>query len=217
MTAMGSVFAGWSFVEIAKIHDFKYDYSKASLAHARAIIVICKKHGEFSTTIVKHRHGEGCPECAEIEERKRLDAEFSTLVKQYNEKYNFKYNYVGSVYQSMGRKIAIECPTHGVFHQTPKQHLEFTGCKLCTAKRGKKELIEKQEFEKNIVDAQREVLIESFKAVFGYKYNYELFVYRGVNKKIIIQCPEHGIFRSTPLDHIRGDYCPECRKEKIGL
>ena len=36
-----------------------------------------------------------------------------------------------------------------------------------------KELIEKQEFEKNIVDAQREVLIESFKAVFGYKYNYE--------------------------------------------
>jgi hypothetical protein len=217
MTVMGSIFAGWSFVEIAKIHDFKYDYSKADRTNAGTIIVICQKHGEFTTTIVKHKHGEGCPECAAIAERKRLDAEFSALVKQYNEKYNFKYNYVGSVYHSMGRKITIECPTHGTFQQTPKQHLEFTGCKLCRAKRGKKKLVEKEDLKKNLIDAQKEVLIESFKAVFGMKYNYDLFVYRGINKKIIIQCPEHGIFRSTPLDHIRGDYCPSCRKEKIGL
>lgn len=215
MTAMGSVFVGLSFAEIAKIHDFKYDYSKASHAQMGTIIVICQKHGEFTTTIVRHRNGEGCPECAEIEIRKQLDEEFSELVKKFNEKYNFKYNYVGSIYQSMGRKIAIECPIHGVFHQTPKQHLEFSGCKLCTSKRGKKESIDKEKIEKKILDAQREVLLESFKAIYGPKYNYELFVYRGINKKMIIQCPEHGIFRTTPLQHIRGDYCPECRKEKV--
>lgn len=212
---MGSVFGGWAFVELAKTHDFKYDYSKFEYKNSGSVTVICKDHGEFQTTVIKHRHGAGCPKCKELTQRKKLDAEFSELVKKYNEKYNYKYNYVGSVYQSMGRKITIECPAHGEFQQTPKQHLEFSGCKQCSSKRNNKDDLQKENEEKDLIDAQKRVLIESFVAVYGIKYNYDLFVYKGVNKKIIIQCLDHGIYRSTPLDHIRGDYCPDCRRDKM--
>ena len=59
MTSMGSAFGGWAFVELAKIHDFKYDYSKIEYKNSGAVIVICKDHGEFQTTLIKHKHGEG--------------------------------------------------------------------------------------------------------------------------------------------------------------
>jgi len=54
------------FSEVAKIHDNKYDYSKAEYTYARnKILIICPKHGEFLQAASVHlNHRSGCPKCA---------------------------------------------------------------------------------------------------------------------------------------------------------
>lgn len=54
------------FVEVAKIHNNKYDYSKSIYTYARdKIIIICPKHGEFWQTASVHLSATaGCPKCS---------------------------------------------------------------------------------------------------------------------------------------------------------
>jgi hypothetical protein len=47
-------------------HNNKYDYAKVEYGTIRdKIIVICPEHGEFNQTAHDHKHGGGCPQCAE--------------------------------------------------------------------------------------------------------------------------------------------------------
>lgn len=199
-------------IKLASIHDFKYDYSKVDVNATGEIEILCPEHGVFTTTILKHRNGAGCTKCEELKERTLLDEEFKVLVQQFNDKYDFKYRYTNSVYKSMGRKIEILCPEHGVFHQTPKQHLESSNCKGCNAKR---KVTPEKEAELRATETQKKLLVEAFREVYGEKYNYDLFFFRGLKKKFVAQCSSHGAFKTTPLEHIRGEYCPDCRAEHL--
>lgn len=42
------------------------------------------------------------------------------------------------------------------------------------------------------------------------KFNYQNSKYQGLNKKIEIVCPEHGIFTPYAGDHLNGVGCPKC-------
>ncbi len=47
-----------------KIHNSEYDYSKSIYSAAICdIVVICKKHGDFTIKAFKHIAGQGCPTC----------------------------------------------------------------------------------------------------------------------------------------------------------
>jgi len=54
------------FREVAKIHNNRYDYSRAEYTYARnKIIIICPKHGEFRQTASSHlSQSAGCPKCS---------------------------------------------------------------------------------------------------------------------------------------------------------
>lgn len=54
------------FTEVAKIHNNRYDYSRAEYTYARnKILIVCPKHGEFKQTASVHlSHAAGCPKCA---------------------------------------------------------------------------------------------------------------------------------------------------------
>lgn len=59
--------------EAIKIHGKKYDYSKVVyFRNNKPIIVICDKHGEFTTTPNKHLLGYGCSICNESKGEKRI-------------------------------------------------------------------------------------------------------------------------------------------------
>ena len=45
----------------------------------------------------------------------------------------------------------------------------------------------------------------------GEKYIYDLVEYNGVDEKVKIICPEHGVFEQTPYYHLKGHGCPICR------
>ena len=60
----------------------------------------------------------------------------------------------------------------------------------------------------------RRKTIEEFKeqaiSKHGYKYDYSLVDYRGVDYKVKIICPIHGIYEQTPYKHLIGHGCPKC-------
>jgi len=48
----------------AQIHGKRYSYKKTKYIRAhKKVVIICKKHGEFSQTPASHLYGKGCPSC----------------------------------------------------------------------------------------------------------------------------------------------------------
>lgn len=53
--------------------------------------------------------------------------------------------------------------------------------------------------------------IDRARAVHGDKYGYAFSVYQGNHTKLMIHCPEHGMFEMTPANHNSGHGCPKCK------
>lgn len=59
-----------------------------------------------------------------------------------------------------------------------------------------------------------EEFIRRAKETHGNKYDYSKSVYVNKRAKLTIICPEHGEFEQLPMNHIRGQGCPICGKNK---
>lgn len=57
-------------------------------------------------------------------------------------------------------------------------------------------------------------IINRFKEKFGDYFDYSLVQYRGIDRKVNIICPKHGIFAQTPFNHLRSCGCPMCYHSK---
>lgn len=129
--------------------------------------------------------------------RKLTNEEFVSKSKAIH---NNKYDYSRTEYLNNRTKVEIICPVHGSFFQTPHDHLEGKGCKLCGDKA------------KNI---GRTKSIESFisqaKKVHDDKYDYSKVNYINNHTQVEIACPVHGSFYMIPREHINHGYgCPVC-------
>ena len=109
-----------------------------------------------------------------------------------------KYNYKLVDYKGWSTKVKIICPEHGVFEQTPHNHIKGQGCPKCHPNH-------KKSTEEFIIDAY---------CKHGDKYNYKLVDYKGWSTKVKIICPEHGVFEQAPHNHIKGQGCPRCGRVK---
>lgn len=56
----------------------------------------------------------------------------------------------------------------------------------------------------------QEKVIQKFVEIHGDKYDYTKVIYVSTDKKVIIICKKHGIFKKTPWYHIHGEGCPSC-------
>lgn len=121
------------FIERAKLkHDNKYNYSKVEYINSKTkVIIICPIHGEFEQKPYNHLYGQGCPKC----KTKLLSDKFKNkqddIIKKFNIKHNNKYDYSKVEYINLTTPIAIICPIHGEFEQTPSNHLTGRGCPKC--------------------------------------------------------------------------------------
>ena len=57
-------------------------------------------------------------------------------------------------------------------------------------------------------------LIKRFRKVHGMKYLYSKVVYKGYHSKVEIICRRHGSFFQRPSNHINGNGCYDCSKER---
>jgi hypothetical protein len=51
----------------------------------------------------------------------------------------------------------------------------------------------------------------------GNKYDYSLVNYTNAHTKINIGCRIHGVFEQLPLNHLKGNGCPSCKRKHLSL
>lgn len=184
-----------------EVHKNKYDYSliKEYKNDRIKYPIICPEHGVFTQAFNNHiKAKQGCPECGKWSSVRSRKITFDEFVNRADAIHNGKYKYLGD-FKSMEEKIPIECSEHGVFYQTPSNHLQGQGCPKCGKKR--------------IGDQQRSTtpeFVQKAQFVHGNKYDYSKTEYHATNEKIEIICPKHGAFWQEPGNHLQGNGCPKC-------
>lgn len=121
------------------------------------------------------------------------------FINRANNIHNNKYDYSLVVYKNIHTKVKIKCLKHGIFEQRPYSHIKGDGCPKCAG--NKKLTIEEFIKKANIVHNNR--------------YNYDNAIYRGAHENIIIGCPVHGDYITTPYSHLHIVGCRICKNAEL--
>jgi len=188
------IFINKSILKHGDIYDYsKVEYIKSSLK----VIITCKIHGDFEQKPNGHLSGDKCPRCSTSNCRSSsLD-----FIKKAELKHNSKYDYSVVNYINNKTKVDIICREHGLFTQTPNNHLRGQNCPKCNYR--------------NVFNT--EDFIKMSNIIFNNKYNYSKVNYTKNNIKVEIICDKHKSFLITPASHLRGRGCNKCGKEKMSV
>ena len=176
------------------VHGGAYDFSRAVYINNRTPVeVVCPEHGSFFPSPSNLFAGKGCSKCAG--NVKLSTAEFiDKAIKIHG---GYIYDHVE--YVDAKSKVAITCPDHGVFWQTPNAHLNGHGCPTC-----KRDKVAAR-MRKSHDDFMSECV-----ATHGTRFDYRYTVYVDDLQKIVIGCKTHGYFQQQAGKHIAGQGCPSC-------
>ncbi len=126
-----------------KIHSGIYDYSKTTyIGHTIPVIIKCPIHGEFKITPKEHiikKHG--CQKCGI--EKSALNRTWTTdkFIERAREIHGSKYDYSLVEYKNANIKVKIICPTHGIFEQNLRDHINGgNGCPKCNSSKGENKI-----------------------------------------------------------------------------
>lgn len=181
-----------NFIEKASdIHNNKYEYNLVEWKNVGTkVTIVCKEHGNFEQTPSNHLMGKKCSYCSGVG-RLTKNIFLERALKVHNNKYEYilDNNNITNT-----KKIKIKCKTHGIFNQTPKNHLKGQECPKCS----------------NYYKYNQKEFIEKCIKVHGEKYDYTNIKYikNSVNVKIL--CKIHGEFEQLPLNHLKGNGCYKC-------
>jgi hypothetical protein len=198
-------FSTKKFIEQAKkVHGNKYDYSLVDYKNSTTNIKIkCLIHNYiFEQKPANHiHHKQGCPKCGG-------NAKLSTeqFIEKAKKIHGNKYDYSSTMYDGGNRLVTILCKScNKTFTQKAEQHLQGSGCKICTYK---------------ILSEKFSYTLETFisKAItrHGDKYDYSKVIYKNCFTKVILTCKKHNKeFLIKPMAHINsGNGCPICKSSK---
>ena len=180
----------------------QYDYSKVTyIQSSEKVVVICKEHGEFLISPNKLLSGRGCPKCKPAKIAKALTKPLDVVLTQLQDKYKGAITIDPETYINAKAKVTAYCNIHGKFSITLDTLLNKTSanCPACSRRLQ--------------ADYKRKSLytfIEQASAVHNYKYTYEQVIYRNSRTDVDITCPEHGVFKQAPSNHLAGIGCSIC-------
>jgi Zn finger protein HypA/HybF involved in hydrogenase expression len=124
------------------------------------------------------------------------------FINKAKEIHNNKYNYNNVNFTNMTIKVKIECNDHGIFEQSPSNHItNKQGCPTCA----------------NNYLSNTPEFIEKAKKIHGNKYDYTEVDYINNCTKVKIICNEHGEFEQTPQNHLFGYNCKNCGIEAMKI
>lgn len=179
-----------------KVHGDKYQYDNIVYKRTNMkVSITCPSHGNFLQRPNDHLTGYGCPSCGQ---ERTSSSQFLTtedFIKKAKKKHNDKFDYSLVKYTGTHKHINIICPQHGIFTQTPRQHLrgKSGGCLKCAG------------LFKDTAD-----FIQHANKTHHNLYDYSNTKYVNATTKVIICCKEHGNFIQRPLIHLNGGGCPQC-------
>lgn len=181
------------FIQLARQkHKDVYLYERTTYSSShRKVTITCKTHGDFLQTAQTHLQGRGCKQCSDT---KRTSEQFAI---DGSNKHNSKYTYENVIYKNLNCKVAITCPIHGDFEQTPRDHLHRqAGCPKCAHQ----------------LKMTTETFIQKANEKHKNKYSYEKTQYSTVFENVIITCPIHGDFEQIASSHLVSRGCRKCSK-----
>lgn len=196
---------------LTKVHGDRYDLSKIVYSKSSAkIIVVCKKHGEFSIVYSEFQSGGGCSKCANENTSIRCKANVEDMIKKFHIVHNNKYDYskvTQDSYINSSEKITIYCKRHKKeFQQTSAHHMQGEQCPLCALEVIKSKITNKQ---KDVIDA--------FKKIHNNNYDYSKVNYVNNKVPVIIKCLKHNYeFSIKPNAHLNGHGCSLCGLQSTG-
>lgn len=125
------------------------------------------------------------------------------FIKRARKIHGDKYDYSKVEYINNYTNVIIICPKHGEFKQLPINHLKGEGCYECG-----------RESTANSKRVSVEESIRKSKLIHGNFYDYSKVTYNKVTDRVTIICPIHGEFEQTMNNHLIGNGCPKCAKER---
>ena len=191
------------FIDLSnKCHGFKYIYSDSVYIDALTKLeILCPIHGKFWQAPNHHIRGIGCKLCGiEHNSLRRINLGANAFISKSNIIHNSKYSYEEFKYINAHTIGRIRCPVHGIFEQSPNNHLNGKGCQLCGIKR-----------RSNGCRKSIYVFILDANKIHRNIYDYSKFIYVNSHTKGFIICPKHGKFLQSPNNHLNGKGCNKCR------
>lgn len=178
------------------------DFSKAIFVDLKTYIkVICPIHGVVEVTPFAILYQNvTCSKCSiEVRSNKR-SLGVDEFIRKAREIHGDEYQYHLVEYKNVSTKVKIICSLHGVFEQTPRDHIyrDACGCPKC--------------YNKNL-PLTTLGFIEKAKFIHRDTYNYSKVEYKRNSNKVCIICNIHGEFWQTPNSHLMGANCPHCKNK----
>ena len=135
--ALKFIYSAEVIEQFKKKHEERYDYGRVDYKNNHTkVIIICKKHGEFSQIPKDHKQGTGCPKCSGT---KQLNT--AEVIEQFKKKHEERYDYGKVDYKGTHTKVIIICKEHGEFSQAPASHKQGKGCPSCSSSSSKNEVL----------------------------------------------------------------------------
>ena len=180
------------FIKNSKVvHGDKYDYSLTDYKNSNdKIKIICPIHGIFEQAPRMHLSGQNCPKCNIITT--------GTFIEKSSKIHENRYDYSLVDYKNNNTKVKIICNIHGIFEQTPANHMSCKNdCPKCAS----------------LLSNTKEFIIKS-NIIHENKYDYSLVDYKNNRTKVKIICLKHGVFEQLPSSHLNKQGCPICNESK---
>ena len=186
------------------VHGDKYIYHKSVYVKSKEKLLIeCRNgHEPFPQSPNDHLRGHGCKLCGIkiLSEKQKITLE--EFIEEANKIHGIgRYDYSEVDYKGSKIDVWIICHEHDEpyrFPQKPNDHLQGSGCPLCS---GNIKLT-LEEFIKRSNDVHGEG-----------RYDYSKVNYVNYRTSVIIICPNHNKpyeFPQTPNMHLKGEGCPLC-------
>ena len=177
-----------------QIHGYKYDYSQVTYVNNKTkVLIICPIHGKFYMTPNNHTRGQGCSKCGDEQMALKQRKSVSSFIEAARKVHGNKYEYTQVEYINQRTKVAITCLKHGVFYQSPSDHISGSGCPQCS---------------RESLSNKYRTSVETFKSLanlkHNFKYDYSLVEYSSLKERIKIICPIHGIYMQNARSHMNG-------------
>ena len=195
------------FIKKAKeVHGDKYDYSLVDYKGiCEKVKIICPTHGIFEQFPNNHiNQKQGCPVCKRKESLQKRTGKTKKLtteefIKKAKEIHGDKYDYSLVDYKNSHIKVKIICPIHGIFEQTPNNHLNGQDCPSCKISNGEKEIakwLDKNGFKNKY---KKEYYFDNFKSKNNKYFRYDFYI---PLKNLLIEY--NGIQHYKPSEYFGG-------------
>ncbi len=123
------------------------------------------------------------------------------MIERFRKIHGLKYDYSKVKCTNCTKAVLIICPNHGEFWQIARNHYKGSNCPKCPRP---VPITQNKELQEQI--------IAKFKSAHGNKYDYSKVVFKGLCKKVLIICPNHGEFWKLPRYHYNGQGCKKCSR-----